>query len=76
MTPAEQIAELLQANEDEGWIVTGFVVVSTAIHPDHELDGTQGYSYTSAPTQPIHATKGLLQMGQEYYSRGDNGTGE
>ncbi len=66
---AQEVQALLDDYEREGWITTGFVLITTAVHPENDLDGTQGYGYTSAPSQPIHATRGLIQMGADYFAR-------
>lgn len=66
-TLAQRISSAVDAHEQEGWITTGFVLVTTAIHPDGAFDGTAGYGYTSAEGQSIHATRGLLEMGRTYY---------
>ena len=64
----QRVQNVLDNYEQDGWISTGYVLITAAVHPDHDLDGTTGYGYIVAPNQPVHATRGLIDLAADHYA--------
>lgn len=57
----ESVAHALDEHASDGWITTGWILIAAAEQPG---DGTceHGYAYTIPEGQPIHVTRGLIEM--------------